>query len=170
MSVNDPDSTAPVAGNPHAGAEYVEVGSARIDVSEAELYISPGARRASRRLAWAVVVLFVVVIGVGAANLVFTSNQVHSVRDAQAQAAQNTIALRQANAVLRRQLQADCDADRDLAGLPLANMPDGHPARLGVRIISDFRGSWHRKDCPGTLPPPDPSYVSGARFYHLPVN
>lgn len=55
--------------------ESSHVDQATIEVSQADLYISPGARRAAHRLAWAVVVLSVFFIGLTAATLIFSVNQ-----------------------------------------------------------------------------------------------
>lgn len=176
MSTENPergqDDAPRVSSGRHAQveSEHVEVGSARIDISQAEMYISPGARRAAHRLAWSLCVLFVVTIAIGGANLLFTSNQVHRVQAQSERIEQNARNLARANAVLRKQIKADCGFDRDLAGLPLADTRTGHPSELGVKIISDSRGAWAGHGCPGKLPPPDPSFVAGAKFYKLPVN
>jgi len=132
--------------------------------------MTAGARRAAHALAWSLVVLFAVVIGIGAANLLFTSSQVHQVQ----KNSENTrrLAQSQARIIARQaqQIQADCGFYRDLAGLPLVNLPNGHPSELGVKIVSDSRGAWATRGCLGKLPPPDPTFVRGAKFYHLPVN
>ena len=122
-----------------------------------------GARRAAHRLAWSLIVLFIVVIAIGAANLLFTNSQVGKVQK---------LARNQAAIIARQQqqIQADCGFYRDLASLPLANLPNGHPSELGVKIVSDSRGSWVKRGCRGKLPSPDPSFVAGAKFYHLPAN
>jgi hypothetical protein len=161
-----------VASGRHArvAAEHVDVGSAHIDVSEATIVQSATSRLQARYLAYALCVLFVVMIAIGGANLLFTSNQVHAVRAQNVQIEQNARSLAVANAVLRKQITADCGFDRDLSGLPLTNLPNGHPSELGVKIISDSRGAWAGHGCPGHLPPPDPTYVRGAKFYSLPVN
>jgi hypothetical protein len=148
----------------------VDVGQATIDVSQATIVQSPGSRRQALYLAYALGVLFLFVIAIGTANLLFTTRQVHSVRQASSQAQQNSEDLKRANAVLRQQIHADCGFYKDLAGLPLTNTASGHPSELGVKIISDSRGAWRGHGCPGKLPRPDPSFVTGAKFYHLPAN
>lgn len=71
---------------------------------------------------------------------------------------------------LRSEVQSQCRFDGDLAGLPLAvNPATGKAAVLGVKIVSDSRVAWHQAGCPGTLPPPSPSFARWARFYHLPT-
>lgn len=56
-------------------AEHVEVGTAHIEINEADVVRSPASRKASRRLAWSLVVLFVLVIGLTAASLLYSNNQ-----------------------------------------------------------------------------------------------
>lgn len=164
-----PEAIVPLEGDrrtarrPRVEAEHVDVGTAHIDVSSAEIVQSSQSRLQARYLAYALIVLFIFVIAIGLANLLFTSSQVHDLRATQAQSDQNS-------AALRKQILADCASDRDLAGLPLANAPNGHPSELGVKIISDFRGAFTGHNCPGTLPPPDPTFVAGAKYYRIPVN
>ena len=82
--------------------ETAHVENATIDVSEATIIQSPQARMQAKYLAYALCVLFVFTIAIGAANLLFTSSQVHSVRNnSQALAAQQ-VALRKANIALGR--------------------------------------------------------------------
>lgn len=154
----------------HVESEHVDVGQATIDVSAATIVQPPASRQTALYLAYSVVVLFLFVIAGLVTSLLFTSSQVHAVRSQNARIEQNAVGLARASAVLRKQIRADCGFDRDLAGLPLANTSTGHPSELGVKIISDSRGAWAGHGCPGRLPPPDPSYVAGAKFYKLPVN
>jgi hypothetical protein len=70
-----------------AGAEHEEAARAGAEAgavsgagaahakSARELYMTEGARRAAHRLSWSLVVLFVFVIGITAASLVFSVNQ-----------------------------------------------------------------------------------------------
>jgi len=150
--------------------EATHVDHATIEVAEIDIRQSPASRKAFRGLLRAIVVLFFLSFAIGAANLLFTNSQVHQVQ----KNTENTrrLAQNQARIIARQQQQirADCGVDKDLAGLPLANLPNGHPSELGVKIVSDFRVAWNRKGCPGVLPPPDPSFIAGAKFYHLPVN
>lgn len=137
--------------------------NATIDVSEATIVQSDGARQQARYLAYALCVLFVVAIAIGAANLLFTSSQVHHV------AATNE-KLTQAVALEQQQIRADCGFYGHLSGLPITDPPGpGNPSRLGVQIISDSRASFLGHGCPGHLPPPDPSFAKWAAFYHLPA-
>lgn len=124
--------------------------------------MSPGTRKALRSLLWAIAVLFLVTFAIGAANLLFTTGQVHKVQG-------NTDGLAKANAKLQQQILADCGFSRDLAGLPVANVAGQKPSKLGVKIVSDSRLAWLGHGCPGELPKPDPSFVAGAKLYHLPV-
>jgi hypothetical protein len=133
---------------------------ATIQVNEAE--VTPASRTQARLLAYSLCVLFIFMIGIGAANLLFTSSQVQEVRSVSA-------GLAQANARLARQITGDCGFYGDLAGLPLATAPNGHPSELGVKIISDSRVAWVGHGCRGKLPPPNPTFVAGAAYYHLPV-
>lgn len=146
------------------------VDRATIDVSQAEIVQGPQSRQQAKYLAYAGIVLFLFMTGIGLANLLFTSSNVQQVRansaliQVQVQLNQEIIAKQQ------RQIRASCNFYADLAGLPLANGPDGKPSELGVKIISDSRGAWDGLGCPGTLAPPSASYVRGAALYRLPVN
>lgn len=143
------------------------VDRATIEVGNAEMWISPGAELATHRLRkaliWSFVVLFITTIGLLIASFLYQTGRVHQIQ-------LNTAAITRDSVTLRQQVLADCAVDRDLAGIPVTPGMNGHPTKLSVRIISDFRLSWHQKSCPGKLPPPDPTFVAGARFYHLPVN
>lgn len=156
--------------HPEHEHETAHVDHATIDVSQATIIQSPASRQAAQRLAWSLVVLFVVLLALDCVIILVNNSQVHQVRAQSERIEQNARSLARANAILRRQITADCGFDRDLAGLPLTNLPNGHPSKLGVRIISDSRGAWAGHGCPGHLPPPDPTYVRGAKFYNLPVN
>lgn len=146
------------------------VDRAVIDVSHAEIIQSPQSARQARYLAYALVVLFVLTTGIGAANLLFTSSNVHKV-SVNSAAIQHQVQVNQAIiAVLQQQLRADCSFYADLAGLPLVNAANGKPSVLSVKVISDSRGAWHGHSCPGKLAAPSPSFVAGAALYHLPVN
>lgn len=97
---------------PQAGrTEKTEhVAQATIEVSEAEVYMTPGARRAAHRLAWAVIVLFIVVTGIGAASLVFSVSQAR-VNDCQRVV--NT-RFQQADIMRARATQESAQAQEDL--------------------------------------------------------
>jgi hypothetical protein len=132
--------------------------------------MTAGARRAAHRLAWSLVVLFAVVIGIGTANLLFTTSQVHSVQHAQEQIHQNTVDLQKANAKLAQQIKADCGWYHDVSGLPITVPPGGSkPSIVVPRLVSDARASWVGHGCPGHLPAPSATFVKWARYYHLPV-
>lgn len=153
---------------------HLEVGHAQIDVSKAELYITPGAREATHRLrlalAWSLVVLFAFTIAIGAANLLFTNSQVHKVRAADARIQQNSMGLIRAEAALQQQIRAGCGFYADLAGLPVTNGLNGRPSEVLTKIISDSRVAWHQKGCTGSLVPPSPAFIQAAKLYHLPVS
>lgn len=167
----EPERERTVSGR-HAqvDSEHVDVGQATIDVSQATIIQSPASLQQAKRLAWSLVVLFVVLLALDGVIILVNNSQVRDVRAQNTRIEQNARDLARANLVLRKQITADCGFDRDLAGLPLANSVNGHPSELGVKIISDSRGAWAGHGCPGRLPPPDPSYVAGAKFYKLPVN
>jgi hypothetical protein len=131
--------------------------------------MTPGARRASVRLAVALVVLFVFTLAVGGANLLFTSGQVRQIRANSASIRAAVAALEATNAKLGQQVRADCRFDAHLAALPLTVSPvTGKPALLSVQIISDVRLAWREHDCPGHLPPPSASFAKWAAYYRLP--
>jgi hypothetical protein len=98
----------------------------------------------------AIVFLFVFMLFLAAANLFWTSRQVRG--------------LRLANA-------AACQFYADLSSAPVAvNPKTGKAALLGASIVADSRQAWRGRGCPGKLPPPDPSFVKWATYYHLPHN
>lgn len=100
--------------------------------------------------------LFVFTLVLFAANILFTAHEVNSIRA-------NTTHIGMA-------VQAQCHFNSDLAGLPLAvNPKTGKAALLGVKIIADARLAWRVLGCPGTLPPPSPSFAKWARYYHQPA-
>ena len=104
--------------------------------------MSRGARRA-------VVVLFLLTAALAGGNLLFTAQQVSSVR---------------------MQQIAACAFDSDLGTAPVVVVPPATKAGiLGVKIISDARVAWHGLGCPGELPAPGPGFVRWATFYHLPI-
>ena len=165
------------AAEPAREHETSHVEQATIDVSQARIIQSPQSRQQARYLAYAVIVLFIFTIAIGISNLLFTNSQVSTVRSTQSEASQNTIALQRQNDPLQatiarqeQQIRADCHFDADLAGLPIASGPNGKPSELGVKIISDSRATFRGHGCPGSLPPPDPSYLAGAKLYGLPAN
>jgi hypothetical protein len=65
-----------------------------------------------------------------------------------------------------------CDFWYPLTSLPVTVLgPGGKPSQLSVRIISGARKSYDgqcRDDLRAPLPPPDPSFVRWARYYHVP--
>lgn len=101
--------------------------------------MSPGARIS-------IVVLFVLMLATGAANILFTTAQVGQ---------------------LRAQQQAACAVAADVGSAPVQSSPK--PGRLGVSIVVDFRAQWRALHCPGTLPVP-PGLEKWARFYRIPVS
>ena len=151
------------ARSPHAESEYVEVGQAHITVAEADLSITPGARRAARHLAWSLSMLFLVTIGLLAASFLFQNSQLQQVRS-------NSAGLAAAVALEQKQIHADCGFYGHLSGLPVTLGPDGKASRLGVQIISDSRGAFLGHGCPGTLPPPSSSFEKWAAYYHLTIS
>lgn len=113
-----------------------------------------GARQATHRLVWSLIVLFAFTIIIGLLNLLFTSNQVHN--------------LRHTNARLEQQVRADCGWYEHISGLPITFPPGAvRPTRLGVQLIVDSRIAWTGHGCPGKIPPPDPSLLKWAAYYHI---
>jgi hypothetical protein len=65
---------------------------------------------------------------------------------------------------------SSCRFFADLAGVPITVVPaTGKASMLGVQIVSDSRVAWRGLGCPGTLPPPSPSFALWAKFYGLPT-
>jgi hypothetical protein len=95
------------------------------------------------------VYLSVLMLLLGAANLLWTSRQV---------GAANT------------KTQALCRFDADLGGAPVTADPKtGKPSLLAVTIVSDARTAWRQTGCAGHLPPPSPSFRQWAAYYRLPA-
>lgn len=106
----------------------------------------PGMTRGARL---GFVYLSVLMLLLGAANLLWTSRQTGA-----------------ANA----KTQAQCRFDADLGGAPVAVSPaTGKPSLLGVSIVSDARVAWRQLGCAGHLPAPAPSFLHWAAYYRLPA-
>lgn len=65
-------------------------------------------------------------------------------------------------------IAASCHAWADIGAAPLTTGASGRASLLGTSIISDARQAWYGQACPGSLPPPQPSFVRWAKFYGLP--
>ena len=112
-------------------------------MSDMRAAMTYGARRA-------IVVLFLLMMVLAAANLLFTVRQISG---------------------LRMQLNAECAFDSDLGTAPILVVPPATKAGLlGVKIVSDARQAWRGRGCPGTLAPPGTGFVKWARYYHLPAS
>lgn len=111
-----------------------------------EFDMTPGARRAARRLIVSLFVLFIVTIGLAGLNLWFTANQVNGAE---------------------QRSYAACAFWKDLSGLPLMNAANGWPSELAVSIVAHSRQAYRGFGCAGPLPPPDPSFARGAKHYGL---
>lgn len=108
----------------------------------ADLTMTRGAR-------YAALGLLLLTLLTGGANLLATYLQVGTVRAA---------------------VKAECHFNYDLAGVPIAVNPStGKASVLGVKIVADSRAAWRGLGCPGTLPPPSPSFMKWALYYHLPA-
>jgi hypothetical protein len=71
---------------------------------------------------------------------------------------------------LHMEISSQCKFDSDLGAAPITVNPATHKASLlGVSIVADSRLAWRGLRCPGTLPPPDPSFVKWARYWKLPA-
>jgi hypothetical protein len=109
--------------------------------------MSPAAKRAARKMVWALIVLFVAGMLVSGLNLLFTASQVNGV-------AQRT--------------KAACAFWRDIAAVPLVNIPGKpYPSEFSVTVVAHSRQAFRGFGCPGGLPAPSSSFVDGARIYHL---
>lgn len=133
-------------------------------------------RRRALRRPHPAAVLFAVAVLLSVLNLFWTSHKAGQLADVIAR--QNAAAARQHQVVrrldglvvkLRREVTANCAADRDLSPLPVTAGPTGKASLLGVEIIADFRGAWYRAGCAGELPPPSPSLEKWAAYYHRKV-
>lgn len=138
--------------------------------------MTQGARRAVLALFAMMVVLGGASVGLGAR----TADHLQATQSAQARTERTQAAtvlklnrtVRRLDALvgkLRREVTANCAVDHDLAPLPVTAGPTGKASLLGVEIVADFRGAWHKAGCPGTLARPAPSLIRWARYYHLPI-
>lgn len=106
----------------------------------------PGLTSAAR---YAIVFMFVFAVALAGLNLLASSSEVHHLRSA---------------------VLTQCHFDRDLGSVPVAVNPgSGRASKLAVTLVSDGRTAWYGLHCPGRLPPPAPSFVRWAAFYHLPT-
>lgn len=106
-----------------------------------DLTISRGAKRAA-------IGLLILVLLVGGGNLWASWDETRGVQRAAA---------------------SSCRFFADLAGVPIAVSPaTGKASLLGVQIVSDSRLAWRGLRCPGSLPPPSPSFEQWAKYYRLP--
>lgn len=97
----------------------------------------------------AVVFLFALTVMLASANLLWASHNVGRITD---------------------ELSAECAFNRDLAPLPVTVPPGAKRASvLGVEIVADARAAWHVAGCKGSLPPPSPSLLRWAAYYHRKV-
>lgn len=165
---NDPG--LPSGRNPHVETERVDVGMAHIDISSAEIVESTASRAQARYLAYALIVLFVVTIGIGAANLLYTTTQVHTATTLAQQVGANNTAIEKQQAVVEKQIRGDCAfyAHLSTTAIPIS-ATNGKGSQPIVQLVSDVRMAWINHDCPGSLPKPDPTFVTWAAYYHLPV-
>lgn len=75
------------------------------------------------------------------------------------------------DAIVQTHTSGLCAFMADLADVPVTvNPATGQASKLGVKIITDARGSFRRLACTGPEPPAAPSLIKWAHFYKLPVN
>lgn len=73
-----------------------------------------------------------------------------------------------ANNQQRHEIQASCRFFRDLAPLPVSDAPGSrYPSKVSVTLVHDARLSFTGEQCAGSLPPPSPTYLRGARHFGL---
>jgi hypothetical protein len=129
--------------------------------------------RQNRRMIWALLGgwgIDIVLTIAGSLLVLVILGLVHKLDHADAQLSHAAAQLRVNTMVLHRQVLSSCAQDHDLAGLPVGVNPQtGKASPLGVRIVSDNRGQWFRLGCPGSLPPPDPTFAHWARAFGIPV-
>lgn len=125
----------------------------------------------------AVVVLSVITVAMAATTWYHGNTQAGRLAAAQHAQAQTS---RQVNrtvrklnvlvAVLRREVRAECSFNSILAPLPVTVPPGARRASLlGVEVVASSREAWHRAGCAGRLPPPSPSLLRWAAYYHRKV-
>lgn len=67
------------------------------------------------------------------------------------------------------QISAACNFWRPLAPLPVTVVKGtAKPTRVSVTLIAGARDAYARQ-CPGKIPPADPSLVKWAAYYHVPL-
>lgn len=68
----------------------------------------------------------------------------------------------------QEELAASCGFYRVLGILPVVAMPPvKRPSRVAVQIVAGARVAYTGQQCRPPLPPPDPSVVRWAAYYHL---
>lgn len=103
----------------------------------------------TRGAARAVVFLFLLSLIIGGLNFLWTARAVNG---AEARA------------------RALCQFDAHLGAVPVTPVAaTGKASLLGVKLVSDARIAFRQAGCTGQLPPPDPSFLRWAAYYHLPA-
>lgn len=134
---------------------------------------SIGARSKGHRDAIYLAILVIVLFGV---SIFWSSHTAVTAANGRAEIEQQQIdADAKLIAALQKSIASDCDFWYPLTSLPVTvNITTGKPTELSVQIITGARESYagqctddgvHRPP----LPPPDPSLIRWARYYHLPV-
>jgi hypothetical protein len=97
-------------------------------------------RNDSRKIGWILGVALTVLLAAAAANLYLTLTRT----------------------------AAACNFYQDLSGIPVAvSATTGKPSELSVGIVAHAREAFRGSGCAGILPPPAPSFVKWAPYYHL---
>lgn len=104
--------------------------------------------KSSSRLVRGLGVLLVLMLVIGAANLIVTGRDVNS---------------------LASRTQTVCSFFGDIGTAPVVQETNGqkHTSKLGVTIVVDARTAWYGLNCPGHLAPASVSLTYWARHYHV---
>lgn len=92
------------------------------------------------------VALILLMLIVGAANLIVTGRSVNT---------------------LRTQTQTGCNLYSDIGTAPVKTEGTSHVSKLGITIVTDARKAWYGLGCPGHLAPPSPSLIFWAHHYGI---
>jgi hypothetical protein len=118
------------------------------------------ALRRFHRLRWMLtgMIALIIAVAVAAGAVILYSQHSQLTRDQAQLTRDNT------------RLLSSCDFYRPLTVAPVTvNPATRRPAPLSVAIIAASREAYAGQGCPGPVPPPDPSLLRWAAYYHVHV-
>lgn len=121
------------------------------------------------------VLLTLFIISLFLIDFFWSSHTANTAAEGRAQIQAQAIAAEQKLiAANERAIASSCDFLRPLTGLPVTIVAStGKPSELSIQIITGAREQYaaqcHPPFVTQPLPPPDPSLVKWAEYYHIPV-